>query len=253
MRKVGILAVVAVFAMAGALQAQTLQLDANAGAVYAGTNGPAQADGVAAGGTWNGFTGDVAAGGLAWDDGTTADGVSLAVNTTATGGEMNDGSLKNAMTEDYLKIVDFGNEAAAIEVTLSGLDAGLYDVYVIPGFNWKNNGPDDYYAYANAGANSADVTGAVVAHNYNATNLESWSTAVADANYGKISVTLEAGDDLVVWTRTFEDDGAGNPATDEAIFAQSLSGIQVYQVPEPATMSLLALGGIGVLLRRRRA
>ena len=102
------------------------------------------------------------------------------------------------------------------------LDPGTYDVSVFEGRDTDSNGQNGTIWVGTLGDKPA------------ATNTGNFAGSSATIT----GLTISAGDSLFY---AHYEDGTGGT-----------SGLIVQEVPEPATMSLLALGGLAILKRRRR-
>ena len=232
MKKLAIMVVGIVLALVGSADAALIQVDLTDGTAYSGTNAP-----FSGGSYWNKLGGGIDDGDVLLDDGVTvATGVSVASDFNTGGGTKAENIAGAASPLDTY-------QKTGTSVTISGLAPGTYTVYAMGNTilsHGTNSGHINTFLFdLNGGSNITSLThfegGSPVL------NTTAWEEG---NNYGKGNVTLSAGQDLVI-TMTNQTYG-GSPNN-----LNPWGGFQI--VPEPGTMALLALGGGGVLLRRRRS
>ena len=224
------LTVAAALAIASSASAQIINVDFNTGVAGDQAN-PGPVPGFAAAGAascWNLATGttQVAFPALQTGLGCTPTGVSMS-RSSALGGNF---AFNNAGTagNDAL-LLDDGQDLSAVTgaltVTFNGLANGPYDVYV---YAWAPDVPTaDFTTVTIDGLAAQNVGGAAFAGSY-----------VQGQHYAKGTVNIAGG------SLTITADGAvGSFGT--------LNGIQLVPVPEPTSLSLLALGALALIRRRR--
>jgi len=120
-------------------------------------------------------------------------------------------------------------------VTIRGLDAGAWDLYIF-GFGDGNG---------SSGWNVKDGTAAIQSSGWTTfgPDLPNPSSLVEGTHYLHFSGTHVAGTDILVSNQQISGEGTNYGQVRWA-------GFQV--TPEPATMALLGLGGLGVLFGRKR-
>lgn len=218
MKRVSFLAVAVVAALPFAAFGQAFNIDFNNAF---GTPTAAYGAGAGQPGTWNdvSFTGfAVPLNGL----GGGATGVTAQVDGTAGPFSFNNAGTTGDDERLMDDLFDVGGVGGTGTVTISGLAAGAYDVYT---YAWA---PD-----SGTFITSVTVGGAAL------TSGGAWpGVPTSGITHTQHVANVGAGQNLVI-----------NVATSSGF--GSLNGVQIAPVPEPATLSLLALGGIAVLRRRR--
>lgn len=184
---------------------------------------------------WNGVTGKTGSGISLVDSGGNPTGAMLdfAAPSDSNGGTWNlSGASSNLVVPDLMNdylLAAFGHSGT---ITLSGLSSST---------------PYDLYIYSQGDSNnritSLSVTGASVETGSNVnTRAGAAGSFVAGDNYSVFSITPDANGVILIrfW-------GTGTDSRTEG----DINGIQITAIPEPASLSLVALGGL-VFLRRRR-
>jgi len=187
---------------------------------------------------------------------TTATDLSLgtSVNTGGTPGSTDD--IGNQDNFDLNLIFSRGGNAALDET---------WTVSLFGGANWSDTNGDaaDFFIFEAGGNDSISVRPIFVGGGVGQYTV--LSTKGGTVNYGDTGVTItegaRTGNNMfgLAFAITDLKDGAGTALTNSTViegldfdgFNSDIGNISAV-VPEPATMSLLAIGGIGVLVRRRR-
>ncbi|MDB2686550.1 PEP-CTERM sorting domain-containing protein [Mariniblastus sp.] len=237
----------------------SLQLDFGNAGVFDGLNNETLTPAGISDSTWNGVPNTDITSGLLFGDASAATGVSVELGA-APGGGIIDFTTANARN-------NAGNtesQGAIYDTTLTDdwvFDSGGRDI----GARITGLAPGDYLVYAiakepNQLARTYDV-GIGAFTNANADNISSSSTelditSIGDAtgtttfvdglNFALTRVTIADSTDFIA---VLVDPTNGNG---EQRFA-TLSSIQIVAVPEPSSVALLALGSIGMLVRRKRS
>ncbi|MEM9753752.1 MAG: PEP-CTERM sorting domain-containing protein [Planctomycetota bacterium] len=236
---------------------------------YVGTDSPGHEDGLAAGGTWNGLASDQASGfvdengaavsGLSVDFGvgglTTVDYTKLtnAASYDAAGGFPH---WADDLGQDHVvrtRNQDPAPDGVGVGIAVSGLAPGVYDFY-LTAFrgDGATNGSRDYRtAWGVSDAPITDFTPTVsvptfseVLENSDPDTVDSW---VAGDNYLTGRFTI-AGNDILS-LHVDSPDLAGPDAG--SAFIGVVNSLEIVPIPEPSALTLLGLGGLAALRRRR--
>jgi len=218
-------------ALACALAATSAQAQFNVDFSNGGASAPAPSNayGAAAGqaGVWNNFTTAVVAGAPLVDVAGAATGVTLSLTA---GGFMFDASNSNpngvitpAGSDDEFFMDDVWDSPVNATITVGNPPAGPYQLYVYGG------SPDSGTTFMqfNVGAASQSVGGQW-------TNPFTFQQGVTHALFN----VNHAGGDLVI----------GVP---DVPGFESVNGLQIAPIPEPASIGLLLVGATGLMRRRR--
>ena len=254
-------AVAALLALAGGGQAASILLDFGSTTVLPADAAisPAHEDGglSASEATWNHLqTADLASG-VVYGDGTAMTGgtVNLGTGALASVDFNTNPASTSALGSAYNTGVYSGTSVAkdgifnangAIGIQITGLSAGDYDIY-FTGRNTNTANDPSYVAYAAAGGAapsfdfSSAATGTWSNSFVNNASLETGGTKSFELgdHYGTIRVSVAAGQALFL-------------AVDPSGTRPFVNSIEIVAVPEPATMALLASGGLFLLRRRRQ-
>lgn len=160
--------------------------------------------------------------------------MSVAANyngTAAAGSDFTSSAFRN-LTWDCIG----GKPGSEITVTLTGLTAGTYDLYLysVP----PTDGEGRWATWTITGSTTASVA---IGPNSKA------STFIQGTNYGVVEVTVNNTGTLTITSAT----GTNASGTSESI----LNGFQLISVPEPASAAMLTFAAIGLLAyawRKRR-
>ena len=135
-------------------------------------------------------------------------------------------------TSPNLVVYDYWNDGAGT-FSINNVPTGTYELYVVAGISQYS---DDLFSTVTVGGVSkvSSVRNDILGDD-GVSHLPSESGWVEGENYAKFTVVLST-------------PGSISGSVTGKIF---LNGMQLVVVPEPATMSLLALGGIAMLRRRK--
>ncbi|MDP6542723.1 MAG: PEP-CTERM sorting domain-containing protein [Phycisphaerae bacterium] len=262
----------AILVPTGIARAEVLMLDFGPSSSTQNPVGPASTahggEGIVTDMSWNKITAgnsDVSAGNLVFADGSTASGIALDTGVeTASGSYAIDWSssvvtqmsgssgapkyARGPVIRDYMR-GGYGGPMETfdrmIAIRISGLAPGEYDVYAIAtdsymqaDSNVQYGATFDLYVGADNGQATTNLQGFA---NGRVTNLGSkW---IDGDTYWRTNVSVGAGENLVIGSERIEPWWGRRG---------QFNAIQIVPTPEPATMSLLGLGGVVALLRRRR-
>ncbi|HAU38300.1 MAG TPA: hypothetical protein DCX07_11380 [Phycisphaerales bacterium] len=246
--------------------ASTLMLDFGSGTLYTGTNDPAHADGTVsmAYTDWKGITNgasqvvtDSDSNSITVDMGRAAqnetnDSIDMERDATAYNPLAGTGIFGTDLTYDAM--FSYNPTQGTIKrdpigALITGLPLGDYYVYVVAhtGRNETtslNVRADSCNLVSDGVAGLNDLVDIYTSLSQGVTlaggNTSNW---MLGTNYARFTISLTSGAPKLF------------VASDQAQGAQghsSLSAIVITTVPEPATLGLLLLGGVGVLLRKRR-
>ena len=138
-------------------------------------------------------------------------------------------------------IYEGGGGSGSTTFTFSGLDANLlYDVALHGDGNLVADGAERFTLGGADGATNSSSTGIVSTF---ITDMETRPNATA----GNVVrwTSIDPGTDGIITIDM-------NPEVDDGNNIAYLSAVRLQETPESATMSLLAIGGLSVLLKRRR-
>jgi hypothetical protein len=196
--------------------------------------------------TWNHVTGaNLASSTLADSTGDSSAGVTMTVS--GEGGNMPGHSQNNQSGDDIFDVViKGGSNSFDFTVNFGNLDPGAtYDLVYYADWYWAENGSTvpvsqtagsgltgTFNINISFDGRGADGVGPLLE------DTDAANVGTANANYARFNgLTPDAGGNIAILT-----DGGNFPT----------SGFQLVQVPEPSSTALLGLGGLALILRRRK-
>jgi hypothetical protein len=254
------LSVAAVAAVSPATHAAPLLVDFGDSTGYVGSNTPANADGFVTGDqTFVGMgpgdrvaVSDVFGTTVTVDQGRNGGSSGDTVNTpsnrtpTAVGDTAGPGIFGTELTEDSLQsFVDSDVPAdtfrAPVGAQIEGLPAGQYVAYIVA--HYGGNLDQTMRVFAGVLDDQEDFSAGDLTFldALTATNTATWQDG---NNYSRINFTLADGEEFPLLV---DDPTVGSPSDNT-----TMTSLQIYQIPEPASLALLGLGGLTMLAGRNR-
>lgn len=179
---------------------------------------------------------------------TNSDGVGSGVTlsqSAPTGGNFNAASAFSGTIGDSM-MTNYADTTGNYTYTFGNLNAGVgavYDVYIYSARGYTGN---TGITQLDVNGESLFLTNDNMVGDYVETGYATQAEAEANLNSGNyVKFSNVSLDTLVVSVSGLTDATNGG-------FIGAVNGIQIVQVPEPSSTALLGLGGVALLLRRRR-
>jgi hypothetical protein len=252
-------AMVVVMVVAAASQAAVISVNfapESTGADYygdtasAGQMAPADVAGVVPASNWTNALGlDPTASSLVDDSGVaTTMGIALDGDGSA-GWMMGEDSYTSPSSADaqmMYAVRAIGGDEDQIDIQLTDIPYSVYDLYVYVG---------RYNGWTNASGDTGQTTVAGTTYHYYRSDPQSGEMGDLPGAHLQATST-DPNDPTAGATYVLFEDLTGSEQTinmfDDNSDELGIAGIQVVEIPEPATMSLLAMGGLALIRRRRR-